>query len=202
MSNKIPRTKNSRAAARKNPPKSAPNGQRSMSVEALASLKYMENFFMALADKTRLRLLNLLRDGEICVCFLVDVLGENQPKISRHLAYLRSAGIVEPRREGKWIHYRLVLPEDPGAARVVENTLKWLNSKNGLQRDYEKLEAVCCAPEAPVTIMRAPKPDIFVQADVNRKLTEDTFAETDEILEPPPKPVRRDQSYELETFLL
>jgi ArsR family transcriptional regulator, arsenate/arsenite/antimonite-responsive transcriptional repressor len=59
-----------------------------MNSEMLADL---EVFFMALADKTRLRLLNLMRDGEICVCFFTEVLEESQPKISRHLAYLRMA---------------------------------------------------------------------------------------------------------------
>jgi len=205
MSNKSLRTKHPNANAQKTVHKSASNKQRSMSVEASASLKFIENFYMAMADKTRLRLLNLLRDGEICVCFLVDVLGENQPKISRHLAYLRSAGIVEARREGKWIHYRLIVPEDPNAARVVEDTLNWLGSKDNLRRDYEKLEAVCSAPEAPVTIMRAPKPDIFVQADVIRESRKDTFGNTEEFSDTPPPappPLRRDQNHELETFLL
>ena len=64
-------------------------------------LAEMEILFTALADKTRLRLLNLMRVDEICVCFFVEVLGESQPKISRHLAYLRNAGIVETRRDGK-----------------------------------------------------------------------------------------------------
>ncbi len=63
-------------------------------------LKEMETFFLALADKTRLRILNLMRESEICVCFFTEVLGESQPKISRHLAYLRGAGFVSARREG------------------------------------------------------------------------------------------------------
>ena len=60
----------------------------------------MERFFQALGDNTRLRLLNLMGDQEICVCYFVEILGGPQPKISRHLAYLRSAGIVAARREG------------------------------------------------------------------------------------------------------
>ncbi|MFN2391782.1 MAG: ArsR/SmtB family transcription factor, partial [Pyrinomonadaceae bacterium] len=70
-------------------------------------LKSMEIFFLALADKTRLRLLNLMRENEVCVCFFTEVLDESQPKISRHLAYLRNAEIVSARREGKWIHYKI-----------------------------------------------------------------------------------------------
>ena len=61
----------------------------------------MERFFQALGDNTRLRLLNLMGDQEICVCYFVEILAQGQPKISRHLAYLRRAGIVEARREGK-----------------------------------------------------------------------------------------------------
>ena len=72
--------------------------------------------FAALADRTRLRLLNLIAGHEVCVCYLVEVLGLSQPKISRHLAYLRKAGVVAARREGKWMHYRLVQPADAPAA--------------------------------------------------------------------------------------
>src|SRR5919199_1477675 len=74
-----------------------------------------ELLFRALADRTRLRLLNMMSGGEVCVCFFVEILGESQPKISRHLAYLRKAGVVAARREGKWIHYGLARPVDPDA---------------------------------------------------------------------------------------
>ena len=60
-------------------------------------------FYSALSDETRLRLLSLMKDGEVCVCHLQGVLKTNQPKISRHLAYLRRAGLVEARRDGKWM---------------------------------------------------------------------------------------------------
>ncbi len=83
----------------------------------------MERFFQALGDNTRLRLLNLMGDQEICVCYFVEILAQGQPKISRHLAYLRSAGIVEARREGKWMHYRIVMPPNIGAAQVLRQTL-------------------------------------------------------------------------------
>lgn len=126
----------------------------------------MENFFMALADKTRLRLLNLMREDEICVCFFTEVLEESQPKISRHLAYLRNAGIVEARRDGKWMHYRIVKPENQFAAEVLNDTLEWLASQDEMRKDYERLAVACCAPSAPITIMRAPKPNIFVEANM------------------------------------
>ena len=127
----------------------------------------MEAFFMALADKTRLRLLNLMRDDEICVCFFSEVLEESQPKVSRHLAYLRNAGIVEARRDGKWMHYRIIKPKNPFAAQVLEDTLRWLESEAAMQNDYQKLAVACCAPTAPVTIMRAPKPNTFFETDMN-----------------------------------
>ncbi len=79
----------------------------------------MERFFQALGDNTRLRLLNLMGDQEICVCYFVEILEQGQPKISRHLAYLRAAGLVAARREGKWIHYRLVTPTEPHAAEIL-----------------------------------------------------------------------------------
>ena len=126
----------------------------------------METFFMALADKTRLRLLNLMRRDEVCVCFFTEVLNESQPKISRHLAYLRNAGIVEARREGKWMHYRIIEPENDYAAQVLQDTLEWLESQEEMRRDYKNLSIACCSPGAPVTITRAPKPHIFAETNV------------------------------------
>ena len=121
-------------------------------------------FFRALADRTRLRLLNLMRGGEVCVCFFVEILQTHQPKISRHLAYLRKAGIVESRRDGPWIHYRIVEPADPDAARVLGDTLTWLNDDQEMQRDRERLVKVCCAPQLPVSIKRAPRPASLIGA--------------------------------------
>jgi ArsR family transcriptional regulator, arsenate/arsenite/antimonite-responsive transcriptional repressor len=133
----------------------------------------METFFMALADKTRLRLLNLMRTDEICVCFFTEVLEESQPKVSRHLAYLRNAGMVEARRDGKWMHYRIIKPENPFAAQVLEDTLQWLESEEAMQKDYQKLAVACCAPGAPITIMRAPKPYTFAETDMTPTLKEE-----------------------------
>ena len=99
----------------------------------------MEIFFLALADRTRLRLLNLMSDDEVCVCYLVEVLGEPQPKISRHLAYLRRAGIVAARREGRWMHYRITAPADERAARVLADVLTWLASEREMKRDRTRL---------------------------------------------------------------
>src|SRR5580700_8845780 len=89
----------------------------------------LDLLFGALADPTRLRLLNLIADREICVCYLVEILRISQPKVSRHLAYLRRAGIVAARREGKWVHYRLVIPQDEVAEGILRATLKYLANK-------------------------------------------------------------------------
>ena len=117
-----------------------------------------ELFFRALADRTRLRLLNLMQSEEVCVCFFVEVLKTNQPKISRHLAYLRRAGIVGARREGQWIHYRIVEPDDAGAASVLKDVMSWLAGDQEMQRDRERLIKVCCAPQLPISIQGAPRP--------------------------------------------
>lgn len=66
--------------------------------------------FRALSDCTRLRIVNLLQGGELCVCDLVDLLDVPQPTASRHLAYLRKVGLVLARKEGHWIYYRLAPP--------------------------------------------------------------------------------------------
>ena len=118
----------------------------------------MELLFRALADRTRLRLLNLLATGEVCVCFFVEVLGESQPKISRHLAYLRRAGVVAARREGKWMHYRVATPEDAHAARVFAEVMAWLGEEHGMQRDRARMETISCATTLPVRLQGAPRP--------------------------------------------
>ena len=124
----------------------------------------IEMLFRALADRTRLRLLNLMSEGEVCVCFFVEVLGANQPKISRHLAYLRRAGIVAARREGKWMHYRIVAPADPHAAGLLSDLQAWLAQDREMQRDRKRLVKVCCAPELPIQLQGAPKPASLISA--------------------------------------
>ena len=118
----------------------------------------IENLFKALADRTRLRLISLIGDSEVCVCFLVAILKTSQPKISRHLAYLRRAQIVSARREGKGIHYRLVEPPNEHAARIFREVRASLAEHPELQRDREKLMQVCCAPQLPVQLRHAPRP--------------------------------------------
>jgi ArsR family transcriptional regulator len=118
--------------------------------------------FKALADQTRLRLLNLIGEDEVCVCFFVEVLKINQPKISRHLAYLRRAGVVSARREGKWIHYRVVEPRDPHAANIFREVRTWLANEPAMKNDRARLAKICCAPKLPAPLQRAPIPASLV----------------------------------------
>lgn len=118
----------------------------------------MELFFQALGDNTRLRLLNLMGDQEICVCYLVEVLNQPQSKVSRHLAYLRRAGIVTARREGKWMHYRMVMHTNAGAAQVLQQTLAWLAGERSMQADRARLAKACCSPAKFVALQGAPLP--------------------------------------------
>jgi ArsR family transcriptional regulator, arsenate/arsenite/antimonite-responsive transcriptional repressor len=106
----------------------------------------LPNFFLALGDNTRLRLLNLMGAGEVCVCYFVEILGEPQPKISRHLAYLRNAGIVTSRREGKWMHYRIAMPPNIGATQILRQTLDWLKGDKAMLADRARLVKACCSP--------------------------------------------------------
>ena len=114
--------------------------------------------FKALGDRTRLRLINLIGKDEVCVCFFVEVLKLNQPKISRHLAYLRRAGVVSARREGKWMHYRLVEPPDCHAANIFREVRAGLANDPAMKSDRTRLEKICCAPRLPVQLQRAPLP--------------------------------------------
>lgn len=118
----------------------------------------MTALFAALADRTRLRLLNLMAGREVCVCYFVEILGQSQPKISRHLAYLRRAGVVKARREGKWMHYRIERPDDAGAAAILEATLASFLANREMAADRVLLDRARHRPEQFVTIAGAPAP--------------------------------------------
>ena len=121
----------------------------------------MELFFAALADNTRRRLLNLIGEDEVCVCFLVEVIETNQPKISRHLAILKNAGLVSVRRDWKWSHYRITKPTDERAAKAFEDVLELLKHDPAMQKDKKQMKNLCCAPPSkqPASIQGAPKPE-------------------------------------------
>jgi ArsR family transcriptional regulator, arsenate/arsenite/antimonite-responsive transcriptional repressor len=111
-------------------------------------LHEMEGFFKALADATRLRILGLLLTGEVCVCDIHESLKITQPKASRHLAYLRRAGLVEARRDGLWMHYRMATLADPVLAAIGDAVRHALTHMDGVQRDAQRLQkrTGCCLP--------------------------------------------------------
>jgi ArsR family transcriptional regulator len=113
-------------------------------------LTAMERLFRALADATRLRILGLLLTGEVCVCHIHESLGISQPKASRHLAYLRRAGLVETRREGIWIHYRLAQSADPLISTISQVVTHTLGHVANVQKDVRRLqkETGCGVPPA------------------------------------------------------
>lgn len=102
-------------------------------------LAALETLFKALADGTRLRILALLQAGEICVCDIHGSLGLPQPTVSRHLAYLRKAGLVQGRKEGLWVHYRLAALPDPVAQTVVEAVNHALGHVEAGEKDRRRL---------------------------------------------------------------
>jgi ArsR family transcriptional regulator len=127
------------------------------------SLTEMETLFMALGDATRLRILGLLLTGEVCVCDIHESLKIPQSKASRHLAYLRRSGLVETRRDGLWIHYRLGTLSDPVLRAVADAVGHALTHADTVHRDAERLHkrngccmpardavpgAACCSPKA------------------------------------------------------
>jgi len=126
-----------------------------------SSARHLETVFAALADRTRLRLLNLMSDGEVCVCFFVEVLDEPQPKISRHLAFLRKAGLVSARRDAKWMHYSIAMPKHPTARAIFQQTLHALGNDPEMERERAALTKACCSTRAPELLKRAPKPEFI-----------------------------------------
>jgi ArsR family transcriptional regulator, arsenate/arsenite/antimonite-responsive transcriptional repressor len=120
----------------------------------------LDRLFRALGDPTRLRLLNLMAGQEVCVCYFTEIIGAPQPKISRHLAYLRKAGIVSARREGKWMHYKVAAPSSPRVASILKSVLDALKQDKALQRDRQRLDRACCGPRSLVQLLRAPAPSL------------------------------------------
>jgi ArsR family transcriptional regulator len=108
----------------------------------------MERLFQALGDSTRLRILGLLLTGEVCVCHIHESLKISQPKASRHLAYLRRTGLVDTRRQGLWVYYRLAEPRDPIVSTIRQTVTHMLGHLEGIRRDADRLQKKtgCCLP--------------------------------------------------------
>ena len=99
----------------------------------------IDRMFRAFSDRTRLRILHLLRDGELCVCDLVSTIAVPQPKISRHLAYLRRAGFVLARREGLWQYYRLAPAKNEVHRKLLDCLASCFSASPELTRDAERM---------------------------------------------------------------
>jgi ArsR family transcriptional regulator, arsenate/arsenite/antimonite-responsive transcriptional repressor len=115
-------------------------------------LASMETVLRALADQTRLRILGLLMSGETCVCHIHGSLRIPQPTASRHLAYLRRAGLVETRRDGLWVHYRLATPADSLLRALLDCAVHCLSHLPSTDADLRRLVAedgVRPAPKVP-----------------------------------------------------
>jgi len=108
----------------------------------------IERLFQALGDATRLRILGLLSTGEVCVCHIHETLRVSQPKASRHLAYLRRAGLVETRRQGLWVYYRLAEARDPVEGTIRQAVTHALGHLEAVRRDAHRLQKKtgCCLP--------------------------------------------------------
>ena len=126
----------------------------------MARIHELAEMFGALADATRLRILGVLADGEVCVCHIHEALRLPQPTVSRHLAHLRRAGLVKTRREGLWIHYRLAEVADSSARAALSAAVHAIGHAPATRTDQERLETrvsraptkgplpveACCAP--------------------------------------------------------
>ena len=124
------------------------------------TIEQLEEAFKALADATRLRILALIGSNEVCVCHIHDSLGLPQPTVSRHLAYLRRAGLVQTRRDGVWMHYQLSASLDPSVRAVVTAAIDVLTGTRDAAQDRKQFDRAfgemyvresrnggsCCAP--------------------------------------------------------
>ena len=104
----------------------------------------VDRMFRAFSDRTRLRILNLLRRGEVCVCDLVEVLRSPQPTVSRHLSYLRKAGLVVARKQGLWMYYSLAPAHHPFHRKLLECLDCCLGDVPQLAKDLQRLKKCGC----------------------------------------------------------
>ena len=103
----------------------------------------LARLFAALSDETRLRIVALLAHGELCVCHVQEALELSQPNVSRQLASLRAAGLVEDRREGSWVYYRLLPQADPDCERVLGELVRGFAKDGAVRRDVAKVVKTC-----------------------------------------------------------
>lgn len=155
------------------------------------------SLFLALGDRTRLRLLNLMRDREICVSSFTGTLGHSQPLISRHLAYLRNSGLVEARRDGKWMHYRIAESLDDNTSRLLTELFRWMENQEGLRLDRRNYQEAYPAA-APATAVE-PQPQARPKKQTPSKERRQA-PKAEPVYEAPYEPAPRHN--EIEDFLL
>src|SRR5215212_9934359 len=114
--------------------------KRATSPRSRAAIEQLESVFKALADSTRLRILALLGNNDVCVCHIHDSLGLPQPTVSRHLAYLRKSGLVTARRDGVWMHYQVSRSLSPLLQRVVAATVDALQQLPATAHDRKQFQ--------------------------------------------------------------
>ncbi len=115
-----------------------------MKEQTAGTLNGSIELFKAFADPVRLRLLNLLADGEVCVCHLHGALELPQSTVSRHLAYLRKRGLVIGRKEGLWVHYRLAKPAGELHCNLIGSIAGCVQEIDVLKQDRQKLNRGSC----------------------------------------------------------
>lgn len=117
-------------------------------MSATTSLKQSAEFFKALADETRLRCLSLLAsEDELCVCEFTHALELSQPKVSRHLAYLKHAGIVTDRRDKLWVYYQLDTHLPDWQRQLIAATCSALAQQESMTHALQRLQQMSCRPE-------------------------------------------------------
>jgi ArsR family transcriptional regulator len=109
---------------------------------AALDVRSFSRLFKALGDETRLRIVALLSHGELCVCHLEEALNLSQPNVSRHLAILRMAGVVDHRREGSWVYYRLAPQPDVGCEEQLSTLMRTFGKRSVVRKDLARLVKV------------------------------------------------------------
>src|SRR5690349_2632106 len=110
-------------------------------------VRSLTKLFRALGDETRLRIVALLAHGELCVCHIEKALELSQPNVSRHLGILRMAGVVDARRDGTWVYYKLADQEHAAVQEVLASVTKAFGAERAIRSDHVKLRKAC-GPDA------------------------------------------------------
>ena len=107
-------------------------------------MKEALKLFGALSDESRLRLLYALRHGELCVCRLIELLGLSPSTVSKHLSILKDAGLVECRKQGRWVYYRMAAaPDFPILGKKAPRVFQSLEKSPAIKADDRRLKIIC-----------------------------------------------------------